>query len=302
MSGYLITGCTGLLGSNLCHLLKNDHRVSGLSRGSFGMEGVRFCEGSFCDEVKVRSAIEEAEPETIIHCAAMTNVDECERRPDEAMRINSEGSVALCRIAGLYGVRMVLVSTDAVFSGDKDGLYREEDEPSPLNVYGKSKVSAERGILELDSKALVVRTNLYGFNWRGKQSLSEWVVDSLSKDEVIDMFPDVVFTPLLANSLARAIDRAIGMGVYGVLHLSCTQALSKYDFGSVVKERMSLGGSVRPRSVATFPFDAPRSRNMALDCGKAIGLGIDLPSPWEDIEALAYLYECGYQSKLRGRS
>ena len=302
MSGYLITGCTGLLGANLCYLLKGNHRVAGLSRGAFEMEGVCFCEGSFCDEDVVRSAIEEVEPDAIVHCGAMTNVDECERRPDEAMRVNCQGSVNLCRIASQYSVRTVFVSTDAVFSGDKDGSYREGDEPSPLNVYGKSKLSAERGILDVDPEALVIRTNLYGFNWLAKQSLSEWVVDSLSKGKAIDMFPDVAFTPLLANSLAKAIEQAVSIGVVGILHLSCRETLSKYDFGLTIKDRMGLGGSLRPKSVATFPFDAPRSRNMALDCGKAAGLGIGLPTPWEDIEALSRLYECGYQSKLRGGS
>jgi dTDP-4-dehydrorhamnose reductase len=137
-------------------------------------------------------------PAWIVHCAAATNVDWCESHPVECMRVNAEAAGALARAARSIGARLVYISTDSVFDGVSGG-YRETDPVSPVNHYARSKASGESAVLDEIPDALVLRTNIYGWNLQSKHSLAEWALARLEGGEVVPGFRDVSFSPLLVN-------------------------------------------------------------------------------------------------------
>lgn len=298
----LVTGCTGLLGSNLCFYLRNKFNVIGLSRGVFSMEGVDWVCASFLDLDKMEQLFSERDVDYVIHCAAMTNVDACESDQENAMRINYKGVVDLAKCANSFGSRFIFISTDAVFSGSKIGAYAEIDAVSPINVYGRSKVLAEEALFKEISNFLILRTNMYGFNYLPKKSLAEWVLDSLKDQKQLKMFTDVVFSAMFVNDLCEAIDRAINFDLTGLYHLASADAMSKYEFGLHLASISDLPLLITPTSVDAFAFSASRAKNMTLDSSKfALATKKNLPTMEEGIKKFVQLEKCHYRDRLRGR-
>lgn len=284
---WLVTGCTGLLGSTACQLLQSRNQIVGVSRSPFFMAGVTHYPISFTDQ-SIESIIQKERPDVVLHCAAITNVDLCESEKDLAMTINALAPFRLAQIAQNYGAKFVFISTDAVFNGEKTSPYSEDDLVSPINVYGASKARAEELISTVDS-SLVIRTNMYGFNYQPKQSLSEWIMSSLRNGEPIRMFSDVLFSPLFTNSLVLAIESLVLRGVKGIIHAGSADYMSKYEFGLLISEQMGINGLISECKVDDFDFSAPRSHNMALDSSLAKSYGLQLPLIVEDVKRMLEL-------------
>lgn len=294
----LVTGCTGLLGSNICYNLRSSFEITGISRGPFLMSGIKHIHADFSNSEDMRELFDANEYDAVIHCAAITNVDACEKDPHRAFEVNTDAAYALSRLAQSQDARFVFISTDAVFAGESEVPYKETDPVDPISIYGQTKVKAEEKILE-NRNSLVVRTNMYGFNRLSKESLSEWVIRSIQQGNDIRMFHDVVFNPLLVNTLANSIMQALRLEEHGILNIGCTTPLSKYDFGREIAARMGQPCKIQPISVDDFGFMAKRAHYMHLNCDKAQKLGISLPSIYDDIDEMFELLALGYDKKIR---
>lgn len=296
----LITGCTGLLGSNLCFLFRDKYDVVGISRTPFNMDRVSYLRGDITDSNFIKRLLMTQRFDVIVHCAALTNVDQCERDPELAMLVNYKATIDLANVSNIAGSRFVFISTDAVFDGSKVGAYTEGDTVNPINVYGESKACAEEKLMELNN-TMIVRTNMYGFNYVNKNSLSEWVVTALRSGNDISMFYDVRFSAMLVNDLCKVIDSLILSDSVGIMHVASSDSISKFDFGQFIKKAMNLAGTINPISVDNSSFTARRSKNMSLDSSKASRvLQIEMPSMREGIISYVDLYNNGYQVALRG--
>lgn len=294
----VVTGCTGLLGANVCLSLRDRWDVVGTSRNCFSMPDVHWAQVDCCDIEAMAPLLDGAY--AVVHCAAMTNVDACEADPEKATRVNRDCAVALARRASDVGARFVFISTDAVFSGNLAGSRSEEDPVDPINVYGKTKVLAEQDILGIPG-ALIIRMNMYGFNYLEKKSLAEWVADSLEKGEGIGMFDDVVFSAMPADSIASWIEDSLNKGLEGLYHLACSDSMSKFDFGCALAQALELPELIRRTSVDDFSFIAKRSKNMALDPSRIErDLGRQAPTMAEGIALFAEQRRSGYVNRLRG--
>ena len=124
-----ITGANGQLGTSLQSILTH-HQVLALTRPDFDVTNE-----------KITALIADLEPDLVIHCAAITDVDDCERDPDYAFRVNADGTKNVASACQRSGAAMVYISTDYVFDGTKEGPYLEGDKPDPINVYGASKLA-----------------------------------------------------------------------------------------------------------------------------------------------------------------
>src|SRR6185312_12100772 len=131
----LLTGATGFLGLRLAPGLAGPWRVVAASRTPSGPDGVAL---DLADPDSIRKAFEKALPAAVVHGAAIASPDACERDPDMARRVNAEGTKVLAGLCGAAGARLILISTDLVFDGEK-GRYDEDDAPNPLSVYGRVK-------------------------------------------------------------------------------------------------------------------------------------------------------------------
>ncbi|MBM3122887.1 MAG: SDR family oxidoreductase [Chloroflexi bacterium] len=218
-------------------------------------------------------------PRWAVHCAAAVEVDACEADPETAYRLNRDMAGHVAMAARAVGARLVHISTDAVFDGERGG-YAEEDEPRPVSVYGSSKLDGERVVLSECPVALVVRTNIFGWNARPKLSLSEWFLERLRWGERCTGFTDVSFSPIAVTDLSRLLLELLPIPVSGVLHVAGGETVSKYEFGLRIAEAFQLSpAAIVPGSVDAMQPRARRARRLGLDVRKAEALlGAPMPA------------------------
>ena len=212
----------------------------------------------------VQRLLDQTQPEWVIHCAALANVDACESDPQQAQQMNSEVPRELAEYVARGGARLIHVSTDAVFDG-QTGNYSEEDTPNPLGVYARSKLAGELAVAEANPQAIIARVNLFGWSISGKRSLAEFFFNNLSAAKPCMGFTDVYFCPVLANDLGNVFLKMLDAGLSGLYHAVGSQCLSKYEFGVQIARRFGFDERlVIPTSVQNSGLKAARSPNLTL--------------------------------------
>lgn len=298
----LITGVTGLLGLNLAwEAWQAGHEVVGVA-GRRALPGAPF--PVLRADLRVPDAPAQvwraAQPEAVIHCAALAHVDACEQQPDLAERLNAQVPSEFAALAAHDGVPLVYISTDAVFDGER-GDYTETDVPNPPNAYARTKLAGERAVLEAYPQAAVVRVNFFGWSLSGRRSLAEWFLDNLQAGQPMRGFTDVFFCPLLANHLARLLLQIVERRLSGLYHATSPLCLSKYAFGVALARRFGYDPAlIRPSSVDEAGLQARRAHRLTLRSDKlARALGHPLPTWEEGLEAFYQQYREGYPERLR---
>jgi dTDP-4-dehydrorhamnose reductase len=296
----LITGASGLLGLNLALEASREHAVFGLVNSQrIQTDAFRVIQGNLLAPGTVQRILDETQPDWVIHCAALANVDACETDPLQARQLNTETPRQLAHHVARGGARLLHVSTDAVFDGRR-GNYSEEDAPNPLSVYARTKLDAERAIAEENPEAIIARVNLFGWSLNGKRSLAEFFFNNLTAGKPVMGFTDVYFCPLLANHLARIFLQMLEVGLSGLYHVVGVDCTSKYQFGLEIARQFGLDENlIAPNSVQDANLNAARSPNLTLRIDKLIhDLGRSPPSLSTGIEQFYTLYQQGYPQKL----
>lgn len=279
MAKILVPGVSGLLGLNLAMAKHNQHEIVGVTH-SHGLKqapfAVRGKDLSLADEAK--RLVDEIEPDWIINCAAIANVDLCEKEQELARRMNADLPGALAQSAASRGIPFVHISTDAVFDG-QTGLYSETSQPNPINHYARTKLAGEHAVMNANPDALIARVNFYGWSISGKRSLSEFFFNHLSRGEQVNGFTDVFYCPMMVNDLVDTLFEMVENDLRGLYHVVGEQVLSKYDFAVELAEEFGFdAGLVQPISWRDASLTAVRSPNLTLNVAKLIGdLGHRLP-------------------------
>ena len=231
-----------------------------------GVTGMALCD--ITNWEKVRETVRSYKPRFIVNAAAFTNVDGNEREPEKARRVNTVGVEHLLAAGVEVGASLVQVSTDYVFDGTA-GPYLEEDKTAPLCVYGRTKLEAERLVLESD-RHLVVRANvLFGPDLESQASFVRWVVNSLKEGKAIRVVSDQINNPTLTTHLAEAIGKALEQGATGLYHYGGLEFASRYEFALKIARHFDLPvEGMAP--IATKELDqlAPRPLKSGLICSK----------------------------------
>lgn len=279
----LVTGASGMLGGTLVDAWRDTHEVFATGGTTFATpHGWRYRAFDLsCGDYG--PLIEWSRPEAIVHCAALTSVDGCESQVEHTLDLNGR-SVARLRAAA-PGARLVFISSDAVL-GDRTDPAREDAPPTPLNVYGRSKLLGE----SLIGDGVAVRTTVVGWNRApAKQSFVEWVVRTLARGESITLFEDALFNPIAAADLARELAFVLTQPLEGVIHISGSEGCSKYAFGIALCARMGFDTRlVRPGRLASVQFKARRSADQRLDVTRyTTRFGRHLPTTAETVDTLA---------------
>ncbi|MFH1664875.1 MAG: SDR family oxidoreductase [Candidatus Omnitrophota bacterium] len=299
MKKVLITGFSGLLGSNLAFEFKDRYAIVGqYNRHRPGIKGVGLLQCDLSSDF-IRKVLD-VRPEVIIHTAALTNVDYCEEHPEETYDINSRSAGDLAKAASSMGAKIVFISTDSVYRDTPGKAYKEMSSPlDPLNVYSKSKLRGEEMVSGACEDYLIIRTTIYGYNYQDKLSLGEWVLYNLGNGKPIKMFDDVFFNPILVNDLASAIYVLIEKDLSGVFNVDSRGSISKYGFGVKIAERFDLDpGLISPVSVSDHDFTAKRPRNMVSDVSRILEYA-DVPTIAQGIEHFRDLYMQEYPQRLK---
>ena len=278
----LVTGAGGQLGRYLqSSLLDAGYEVIGVGRrAGAGIDLV----ADITSIKTLERTITKTEPDLIIHAAAYTDVDGCERDPALATLVNTDGAANIARIAQDMGVWMIGVGTDFVFSGTEGAPYAEDAPPNPISVYGSSKLAGEIAILEANSTFAIARTAwLYGGS--GKH-FPRTVLTMLARNGRMDVVDDEFGSPTYAGDLAQALVKLLPHRPSGIFHLANAGSTSR--FGLAQKVATVAGqdpNMVIPVSsewfLEKFPLPARRPANSTLLNLRAAQLGVTLPN-WQN--------------------
>ncbi|MHB0856756.1 MAG: dTDP-4-dehydrorhamnose reductase [Anaerolineae bacterium] len=220
-------------------------------------------------------------PDVIIHAAAMTDVDGCERNPEAAYRVNALGTRNMAVAAQQCGAALVYISTDYVFDGTQSEPYWEFDDANPLSVYARTKWVGEQLVRQLVSRHYVVRVAwLYG---DGPRNFVKTVLRLAAERDSLSMVTDEIGSPTNAGDVAAALARLVRLPAYGTYHLPNSGVCSRYEWAREVL-RLAGHGDYPLLPSENYPRLArvPKRAEMRNFCGAELGLTM---RPWQ--EALA---------------
>lgn len=267
----VITGADGQLGRALQDALSS-HDIVALNHTALDITG----------RAAVRVAIDDANPDVVIHPAAWTNTIGCEEDPERAMLVNAEGARNIADAARETGAAMVHVSTNEVFDGEKTIAYAEDDATNAINAYGRSKLAGEVAVRESLPQHYIVRTSwLYG---PGRASFPEKILAGARDQKQLRGVTDEVAGPTLTLDLAVAIARLIETKTYGTYHLANAGECSRKEWAEEVLRLTGINVPVEAATQADFASPVRKPVYSTLANNRAAKLGITL-RPWR--EALA---------------
>jgi dTDP-4-dehydrorhamnose reductase len=223
-------------------------------------------------------------PDVVISTAAFHKVEQCEREPVPSFAVNAIGPWNLANACRRINAVLVHFSTDYVFDGGRTQPYSESDLPSPLNVYGVSKLAGEGLVALTWERSFVVRTcGLYGVaGSSGKGgNFVETMLKKAAEKNPVRVVNDQVLTPTFTGDLAYAIGELIGTEKYGLYHISAEGQCSWYEFARQIFELEGLKVDLRPVSTSEFPSPVRRPAYSVLSKAKLKTLGIKMP-PWQE--------------------
>ena len=289
----LVTGASGQLGTDLVDVL--EHRdVSHVTASR--------ADADFTDTAAVRSLVLEIDPHAVVNCVAYHDVAGCETDPELARAVNATAVDALAAACAETGAKLMTMSTDYVFDGKKTGMYTEDDEPNPLNVYGASKLEGERRALATHDRTFVVRTqSLFGHAGPSGKGLN--FVDLMLKlseecDEVkVDQFR---MAPTSTAALARNMHTLLATDDFGLYHMSCHGETTWYEFAKKILELAGRDTRVTAVGNDFYQTHFVRPENSCLDNARLRARGLEHMPCWED--ALAEYLRTRAASAASGRA
>lgn len=271
MSVVAVTGAAGMLGREV---------LAAARRRALEVVGWDQVDFDVTDRSAVLRAIATARPRAVIHAAAWTDVDGCEADPDRALLVNGTGTAHVAEACREVGARLVVLSTDYVFSGDSSEPYVESDPPAPLSAYGRSKVAAEEAALALGATGVVARTAwLYADHGTNFFLTMLRLADGSAEIRVVD---DQCGSPTFAGDVAPRLLDLAGSEASGVFHLTNAGQVTWHGFAERIFAAIGRPRPVRAVTTAEFPRPAPRPRRSMLADTRLAGIGVEPMPPWPD--------------------
>lgn len=267
----LITGGSGLLGSKIATTAtrKGNEAYSGYKEHE-AIHGVPL-ELDICDRQSVIKAFDKIKPQTVVHAAALTNVDKCDEDPKLAWRVNVEGTKNILEASERHNAFFIYVSTDYVFSGE-EGMYKETDRPVPINNYGLTKLEAERMVKDPHLEWCIARPSvIYGSTpAAGKVNFALWILNNLKQGKPVKIITDQWVSPTLNTNFAEMILEVMERRLVGLYHLAGATPLNRYEFASLIAEKFQYDKTlIIPVKSDKMNWLAKRPRNTSLNVEKA---------------------------------
>ena len=267
----MVVGHKGMLGSQLYLILQKLYPRT---------IGVDIEEIDITDQKQVESVLSHFKPKVIINCAAYTRVDDCENNQGLAFRVNGEGPRYLAQVAVKLSARLVHLSTDYIFDGNKGSPYLEEDQPHPLSVYGESKFRGEEGVREALDNYLIIRTSwLYGV--KGPNFVFA-ILSQAREGKSLKVVNDQVSAPTYALDLAQAIVKLLQLNCQGIVNFSNYGYCSWFEFARAIL-RLKGMSQVEVQPITTDQLNQPAKRPpfSVLSLSKIRSILGSYPRPWE---------------------
>ena len=279
----LITGAAGMLGSSLVPAFRQaGHDVIATDLAPIGADMTAL---DVRDPQAVAAAIAARQPDLVAHLAAETDVDRCEREPEHARLTNAAGtyySALACQRAGLP---MVYVSTAGVFDGAKRTAYTENDEPRPINVYGRTKFEGERLVQRLLPASYIARAGwMIGGGTVDKKFVRKIIDQVAAGAGVLYAVVDKFGTPTYAPDFARCLVEVVEHGYYGTYHMACTGWGTRLDVARAILDFLGRDDIVLTGVTSEFfahEYPAARPRSEIMQNSMLELLGMNHMRPWQ---------------------
>ena len=264
----LIAGGSGFVGYHLCSCLMNSYEIYGTyCFHPFTIDGCTLIKLDITNHSDTSYTIQRINPSIIIHTAALSSPDTYEKNSSMATTINIEGTYNVVGAAKKYGNRVVYVSTDMVFDGEK-GNYSEYDTPQPVNLYGKSKLHGENICLQASVDSVIVRITLqYGWGNHVSVSFSDWIIGKLREGKQANLFTDQYRTPTYIFDTIKGLEIAALHAKSNTLyHLAAPEKADRYSFDLVLAYIFNLPKELFKKSLMSdVKSPDPRPREISLN-------------------------------------
>lgn len=275
MTDIVVTGASGMLGRDLVQSLSASRTCVALTRSQLDVT----------NRNHVFDRLVRIHPAAIVNCSAYSNVDGCETNRETARSVNAMGPRFLAEAALQLDAFLIHLSTDYVFDGSKapPQAYFEEDAPSPVNTYGRTKLEGEQFVRMTTPKHLIVRSAwLYG---RSGRSFPRSVLRQVTQGKTLRVVNDQFGSPTWSQTLASQICALIEMNVKGTVHATAHGHCTWYDFAKEFLQYMDIQAKLTPCATCDYPRPASRPPNSILDNRRLRILGQDCMRHWrEDLE------------------
>lgn len=264
----LLTGANGMLGQAIVERLgsafpgevdllatsrETAPRVQGLDGGYTSLD--------ITDSEALKRIFQDFSPTTVIHCAAMSRADDCERQRDLCWKVNVDATASIAGLCNQYGSRIILLSTDFVFDG-KEGPYPENATPAPMTYYGKSKLAAENAVRAAgQDRWAIVRTTL-GFGESSsvrRSSFVTWLLTKLENGERVSIPKDQLRTPTYCADLADGVCRILAYEKRGIYNITGREMVTVFEFSQTIAEHFGHDPElIQPTTTAELHPNTPR--------------------------------------------
>ena len=231
----LVVGSNGLLGQKITEFLVRGsaHKVTLCSieaAPDVQLQSAPYLQLDITSKKDVKRVVHSVEPDVIVNCAAMTNVDACETERELAWKLNAEGVEHLIEAARKNNSRIFHISTDYIFDG-KSGPYDELSRPEPLSYYGKTKLASENALMVSGLDYFIARTMiLYGTGVNVKPNFALWLIKNLEKNLPVRIVDDQLGNATLVDDLAHGLLSAIELEKSGIYHIAGRDIISRFEF------------------------------------------------------------------------
>lgn len=264
------TGLSGLVGSRIIELLSTKYEFDS------SVEDIT-------DKELIQEKIKSSDSQIVLHLAAKTDVDGCEKDKDlgeegMAWKINVLGTKNIAEACSSTNKKLIYISTDFVFDGEK-GSYVEEDEANPINWYGKTKLEGELAIQKTFSNFIIARISYpYRAKYDVKKDFARVLIDKLENNEPLAMVVDHTFNPTLIDDIAYALDSLIQQHQKGIFHVVGSESITPYEAAILISKEFGFDQSLIAKTTREefFRGRASRGFNLSLKNDKIKRLGISM--------------------------
>tara|TARA_B000000475_G_scaffold247612_1_gene222049 strand:- start:399 stop:1310 length:912 start_codon:yes stop_codon:yes gene_type:complete len=301
MLKIFITGASGLLGSNFIHQSSSKNKIL-IHQNQRKIRNNEFITFKF--DISKRSVIRDTliknTPDVIINSCGITDIDKCNKNPDLANYINAKIPQNLAYVASDLGIKFVQISTDHLFDGTTS-FVSEEAALKPLNSYASSKALAEELVVKVNSDALIIRCNFFGWGPIYRASFSDFIYYNLVKGKKINLANDYFYTPISTYKLNETIHELIKKNASGIFNVVGSDRVSKLDFGLELSDIFKLDRKlIRSVNWNDLKMKTIRPVDMSLSDKKIkTFLGKNLGSTQKNIEHLKNQFNSNLYKKVR---
>ena len=280
----LVLGGDGFLGSYFRKVLGNNAIIHATKPSNF-LDVDNCSRFEIDDKNNLFNFLKSKKLDTIINCIAMADIEECEKNPNLANWINSQLPSLVSNYPSENRLKLVHISTDAVFSG-KTSFNHENSIANPKSIYGKTKLLGEKNVLRNCPSAIVCRVNFYGDS-KKKKSLFKFFYENLKIGNTITGFQDVHFTPLYAMDTVRIVMELIDRNQKGLFHVVGDERISKFEFGMMVAEILGVSkNNIQPGNLSHSEYSRFRTLDLSLSNDKIKNLNIVIPNIESGLKSL----------------